>query len=43
MDELDEKLFALLDGVWPKWKEEETRKFYDYSEAELTTLYAFYA
>lgn len=42
MDEIDEKLFASLKGVWTEEEKEEARSFYDVGgEPELTTLYAY--
>lgn len=41
MDEIDEKLFALLEGIWTGEEKEEARSFYDVGEPELTTLYAY--
>ena len=43
MDEIDEKLFALLEGVWTEKEKEEARSFYDVGEPELTTYCAFNA
>lgn len=43
MKALDEKLFSLLSGVWPKEEEEEARSFYDVGESGITTLCAFEA
>ena len=43
MDEIDEKLFALLEGVWTEEEKEEARSFYDVGEPELTTYCAFNA
>lgn len=43
MDEIDEKLFALLEGVWTEEEKEEARSFYDVGESELTTYCAFNA
>lgn len=43
MDNIDEKLFALLSGVWSKEEEEEARSFYDVGESDITTLCAFEA
>ena len=41
MNEIDEKLFALLSGKWSKEEEKEARSFYNVGEPELTTLYAY--
>ena len=43
MDEIDEKLFALLEGIWTEEEKEEARSFYDVGEPELTTYCAFNA
>lgn len=43
MKALDEKLFSLLSGVWPKEEEEEARAFYHVGEPGLTTYCAFMA
>lgn len=43
MDEIDEKLFALLEGVWTEEEKEEARSFYDVGESDITTLCAFEA
>lgn len=43
MDEIDEKLFALLEGVWTEEEKEEARSFYEVGEPELTTYCAFNA
>ena len=41
MDEIDEKLFALLEGVWTEEEKEEARSFYDVGESDITILCAF--
>lgn len=43
MDEIDEKLFALLEGIWTEEEKEEARSFYDVGESDITTLCAFEA
>lgn len=41
LDEIDARLFALLEGVWTEEEKQQALDFYNVGESDITSLYAF--